>query len=192
MKKYVVLLALVSSFGAFAQIEKGTKTFGGTGGLSLSQSKSGTDYMSARLKPEFGYFLKKNWMIQSQLNLGYTYIKQGFDLDKNVQGLNTGLSLSTRYYVPINERFMLFGEFGIAMNTSFAKHEDFFWRSVSSRNPIYMNSFATVGASYFLTDNLAIEAGVRYTSGGLNLANGSGVLSVPIGIKYYFGRGKKK
>lgn len=192
MKKYVVLVALVSSFGAFAQIEKGTKTFGGTGGLSLSQSESGIDYMSARLKPEFGYFLKKNWMIQSQLNLGYSYIKRGFDMDRNVQGLNTGLSLSTRYYVPITERLMLFGEYGIAANTSFSKHEDFFGQSVSSRNPMYLNSFGAVGASYFLTDNLAIEAGIRYTSGGLNLANGSGVLSVPIGIKYYFGRGKKK
>lgn len=182
MNKILVLLFVTLSFSAFAQIEKGTRSFGATGGGSLYRLNSNQSSLRLEMSPELGTFVHENLMLLSALNLGYYYSKSGSSKNRTFL---VGLELSSRYYFLFSRRWMPYLQAGLGGVSNF--HRTRFTSSLAINSQQFdALVFAQTGISCFLMEELALEAGLRYD---YNFGNGlpSGILfSFPVGFKYFF------
>lgn len=186
MRKILLMICLGISFNGFAQIEKGTKTLGVMGQGSFQLSNTTARGFGIRLEPDVGIFLKQNFLVQSHLLMSYSnYSFKQFD--SKYEYFDAGIGLSARKYLTINERFMPFGEVGLMSRFGYTNEQDRRYGAFKS-NEWFLSSWATIGMSYFLTPNLAVEAGLRYDLELLDLSNRPSAFTIPIGFKYYFRR----
>jgi opacity protein-like surface antigen len=163
MKKITILvIALASSFGAFAQYNQGRMLVGGSFELSTrtektrdgSQTTTDGTQTTFNLSPRFGYFIIDNLAIGAGVGLGLTkWNSKTSDNDYNTSSIS--FQPFARYYLPVNVFFH--GEFGIG--TSSVKSDN------SNFNDYKYNSInLALGAGYalFLTDNVAVEPMLTY------------------------------
>ena len=184
MKKILLGLLVFTALGANAQIERGKLFIGGSigfitsGGSSESIVGSTTtivDDVSVfgfNIIPRIGYMITEN--IGAGLGIGYDFTKttipdafdNGTDLFDQVTKSGTfSVSPFVRYYKNVGEKFYLFGELGFPINTGSQK--DLMWNEnmdgvVDSdvKNSSISYGFGLgLGANYFISDNIALEAG---------------------------------
>jgi outer membrane protein len=163
MKKITILvIAIASSFAAFAQYNQGRMLVGGSFELSTNTDKTrdggrtitnGTR-TTFNLSPRFGYFIMDNLAIGAGVGLGLSK----WNSKNNGSDYNTS-SISfqpfARYYLPVNVFFH--GEFGVGTSTTKSEDSNFADYKYNSIN-------LALGAGYalFLTDNVAVEPMLTY------------------------------
>lgn len=188
-----------------AQIKRGTWTLGGAGSGGLGVGSGGVSTLSARISPSAGYFPVKNLMVGSGFSTGFSYsdLRNNGSSSGIFRSSDISMQLFSRYYFAMGKgtvsnadgsrrRLMLYPEIGIGYGFSRSNYS--FNETGLQRSNITQNQpKATVGfgASYWLTENFAIEATLK--TDVLDLARcGNSMIpfSIPIGFRYYFGRGK--
>jgi Outer membrane protein beta-barrel domain len=153
-------------------IRRNRQILGGQVSLNRYSSEAGSStYFS--LSPQFSQFITSHLLLKGEVN-----IFGNVDDTKNTQ-VNT--RLSTRYYIPLGKRFFMYPELNAAYQTG---RNSYF--VISSLNELSPNTFTAglgFGGSYFLSENLAIDASFvqtqmyfgdqtsRYTSSLLGLGN---------------------
>jgi opacity protein-like surface antigen len=172
-KRFLTMLAIVSFFavGAFAQIQKGNAMVGGSAGF-----QNGDDATQVSLSPKVGYFVIDKLAIGASLDVEFA--KAGDD-----KSTSFGLSPFARYYLTDGTPLKVFGEagFGIA-RIKISGFDDTF-----KSNQIGLG----IGASYFLNDNVAVDAIFGYNSFQLEDADRSNIFGLTIGVQAFFGGSSK-
>ncbi|TXK22476.1 porin family protein [Pontibacter qinzhouensis] len=175
MKPFLLTLALavICSTATFGQTEKGSKMLGGTGNLGFS------DGISVTVQPSIGFFVADNFAIGSALGL-YYYNRD--DIRQN------GIAIQPfiRYYIGESMPIRPFVEASGGYMTSKTKYS----YSGNSFEQKYNNGFfgAGVGAAYFLTNQVGLEAMLYYrTSEDRGLINyqGNSRLGISFGFQIY-------
>jgi opacity protein-like surface antigen len=164
MKKVFLLTLLTTLFwsSSTAQIKKGSWLVGGGLGLSQSSLLRGSQfkYESTYLIPEFGYFMTNRWMIGARA--GMSLFTTDNIAGQNQQKINYEsylLEPYARLYFNLQHRLKPFYEFSItASKTKF--------NNITNLDDSKLRHFAigsSIGADYFLTDNIAIEGFINYS-----------------------------
>lgn len=183
MKKIIFYLFLFYGISTHvnAQIQKGTKTIGGQisfsstsvsstatiGSSSRTESESQTNLS---LAPIGGIMITDNIMVGTEVKLVVLGSSSG-------SGSGIGLLPFGRYYYPAGEKFYIFGELALGFGSV----------KGGSSSTSFSEWHIGPGASYFLKDNVAIEAALNFNSlkyKDSSLANNSTTLH--IGLQFYF------
>ncbi len=184
MKKLVLGLFVIAAMSANAQIESGklfvggSVGFGNTGGSSdnisggTTSTTENTKTMSFNLIPRIGFMVTEN--IGAGLGIGYSFYKT-----TTPNGLGSGtqvfdqiekdgafiISPFVRYYKSVSDKFYLFGQFSLPIRMG-SHHElklnDKADGVEDNDNIDKYSSFGfglALGADYFISDNIALEAG---------------------------------
>ncbi len=186
MKKVFLGLFVIAAMSVNAQIEQGSLFFGGnlgfgTTGGSTDNISSGTttsvDNSSTfrfSLIPQAGYMVTEN--IGAGLGIGYSFNKTTTPngivggTDPYDQITKTGtfvIAPFARYYKGVSDKFYLYGEFGLPIrmgSTSDLKLNDKGDGTVDNDVVDKYSSFGfnlSLGADYFVTNNIALEAGIN-------------------------------
>jgi opacity protein-like surface antigen len=163
MKRITILvIAMASSFAAFAQYNQGRMLVGGSFGLSTNTSKTrdgnqtvtrGTQTVF-NLSPRFGYFIIDNLAIGAGVGLGLAkWNSKNNGTDYNTSSIS--FQPFVRYYLPVNVFFH--GELGIG--TSRTKFEG---QSFADDKHNTFNFGLGAGYALFLNDNVAVEPMLSY------------------------------
>lgn len=184
MKKLILGLFVVLAFGVDAQIERGKLFVGGSVGFNTSggstesvvgNTTTEVDDVSAlgfHIIPRIGYMLTQN--IGAGLGVGYNFTNMttpdafdnGTDLfDQVTKNGIFSVSPFARYYKNVAEKFYLFGELDFPVGIGSQK--ELMWNEnmdgvVDSdvKNSSMSYGFGLgLGANYFVSDNIALEAG---------------------------------
>ena len=184
MKKILLGLLVFLALGANAQIERGKLFVGGTIGLNTYGGSSETiegstttivddvSVLGFNIIPRIGYMLTEN--IGAGLGVGYDYTKttvpdafdNGTDLFDQVTKNGTfTVSPFARYYMNVADKFYLFGELGFPIDIG--SYKDLMWNDNTDGvvdNDVKYSSISYgfglgLGANYFVSNNIALEAG---------------------------------
>jgi outer membrane protein W len=177
MKKVLITIGLITNLlnHNTAQIIKGSWML--DGGLHYNQNTcydnwfgviERTDLTNAHLNGTVGYFLtdKLAWGV----NAGFDVIKQRTEAtgflpfrSSNNSRENYHISPFVRYYFNPKSNFKTFYELSVGSNWD--RSERAYFRSSETpivRDHFYLNVKNALGANYFLTQNLALEASISY------------------------------
>jgi single-stranded DNA-binding protein len=113
----------------FAQIQKGSYSFGGDLGLSTTmQSSKGFKYtdVNLRFNPSVSQFVTNNWLVGVQPILSFQNQKQtgptgqiGQFSNYEFSGPTVGLALTSRYYEPITQKLTAFAAINAGYSRTF-------------------------------------------------------------------------
>lgn len=193
MKKLILLLgsAMLFTFSASAQTEKGTVMLGLSGGnFGYTHNKDTDDSsFSADLYPTAGIFIADNFLVGANLSLGYYRSKhEQATSTYSSRYTSYGLGPFARYYVPSSSKHRFFVEAGAAFyhssNKSKLEQEGLPAQQENQRD----NSIGFRGAlgyNYFLTQNVAFEAKAGYYHNDLGGAYSQGSLHGQLGLSIF-------
>lgn len=184
MRILIVIFFLFFSLNGFAQIEKGTRTIAGSGMGSLNNYSSNSSSFSIHIEPEIGVFKRQNFLLQ-----GYSALGFGRYVSPLYKSLDTrlGVGIGVRKYFTVSQKIMPFVGLGL-MGMYFYDRENQTSLPVSNDHGVAPITWASAGASYFLTRSLVIEAALRYDIYFFDLSNQTASFRIPIGFRYLFGR----
>ncbi|MFT5165655.1 MAG: opacity protein-like surface antigen [Saprospiraceae bacterium] len=167
-------LLLMIAHLSMAQLEKGTTMIGGTAGFDL-QFEEGDNLFTLTLNPSIAVFTSNNLAIGS--NLGLTYLKSG---DFSTTFLNL-LPFARYYFLGGNEKSVIFleGKIGLAL-ASFDNGGG------SESESAFQYAFGP-GVSFFLTDNVSIDAILAYNHIGGDFDQSS--FGLNIGLQAFLFKG---
>jgi opacity protein-like surface antigen len=163
MKKITILvIAMASTFAAFAQYNQGRMLVGGSFELSTKTEKTRNGSQTTtdgtqtvfNVSPRFGYFVIDNLAIGAGVGLQLTkWNSKANGNDYNASSIS--FQPFARYYLPVNVFFH--GEFGIG--TTHVNYDD-----INNDEYQYNTINLALGAGYafFLTDNVAVEPMLSY------------------------------
>lgn len=147
---------------------------GGNGSAFYRNMENGY-YFQTHLSPSFGYFLVKNWSVGGNVSGSFAQHRAGTAKESTI---GSGLGLYSRYYIPMSEKLLLFGELrGSAFTNQIT--------GGSFSSPVYSIS-PGVGLSYFLTRNIAIESTISYSKALGSVSRGA--LGLNLGFQIYLNR----
>jgi hypothetical protein len=174
-KRFLTMLAIVSFFavGAFAQVQKGSAMVGGSAGF-----KNGKDATLVSLMPKIGYFVIDRLAIGATLNV--ESIKSGDYKDSSF-----GLGPFARYYLTDAMPLKVFGEAGFSFSTEKSSGGGLSGKAKSN------NLGLGIGASYFLSESVAIDAIFGYDSYQYEKADRTNNFGLTIGVQAFFGGSSK-
>ena len=180
MRKFILFFVLFSLFAfgtSRAQINKGAWFVGASSALnftSYSYKSGGSSLSSFNIDGRTGYFFMDN--LTAGVTIGYSHVSQG----SASVGLTT-LGIFGRYYF----QGKIFG--GIGINTVSASYSSSGSSSSSSSTTIPIEA----GYAAFITDNIAVEPSLVWTSGDTDGGNSiSSSFAVKVGFSIYLNRGK--
>jgi Outer membrane protein beta-barrel domain len=138
--------------------------FNGQPGQSSRTVSLNTWFFNASLAPNIGYFLSQNFVVGTQLTLGYgSSSRQNFNPDGSVNTLDplltfsAGLSPFARYFFPdIGSKVYPFAEASVGL-----RYVNTFFAGVTSWQIQYGGSVG-VGIAFFVNPNVSIEPILRY------------------------------
>ncbi|WP_303309460.1 hypothetical protein [Hymenobacter sp. BT730] len=201
MKKLIMLLgsAMLLTFFASAQTEKGTVMLGLSGGNLFyahdNDTHSKYTNWSVSLYPTAGIFLADNFLLGSRLNLGYNRYSQEtsyspYFRSNKTTSFNYGLGAFGRYYLPSTSKHRFFAELGADLMHSRSRQviRDSQQDPNEARNNNKENSLGfhgSVGYNYFFAPNLALEASVGYHRTNLGQAYSGGNLRGQLGLSIF-------
>jgi hypothetical protein len=178
----MLLLGVCSQINA--QIQKGTKTLGGSIGFSststtttISNTGSPTKESSGSssylyLAPKGGVMITDNIMVGSDIN--FSVSGRG---GQSSSVTSIGLMPFGRYYYPAGDKFYVFGEFSLGFGSS----------SSGSASTSITTWHIGPGASYFIKDNVSIEAELNFNSTKYKDApQAISTTTLGIGLQFYF------
>jgi opacity protein-like surface antigen len=183
-KSLFIILFLCICWQMNAQIQKGTRTLGGSVGFSSTtatstttltgyptkESSSSSSYLS--LAPKGGIMLTDNVMVGAEIDFSIS--------GRGGQSSSTttiGLLPFGRYYFPAGDKFYVFGEFALGFGSS----------SNGSASASVTTWHIGPGASYFIKDNIAIEAELNFNSTKYKDASQAiNTTTLGIGLQFYF------
>lgn len=149
-----------TTYSAQAQLEKGTFAVGGNLSTGIWQLNAALRD-SKLITPSIGIFVKNNVLVGVGIPL--TFMQTDFDRPEllgNIKGLrsrNTGLSLFTKRYFTAS-RFKPFIQADVSYNrgtTTFLYTQSLPKRSINGH---YFNANLGLGFSYFITNQISLEA----------------------------------
>lgn len=183
MKRFILMLAMFSSLGVQAQIQKGTQLIGG----NIQGSYSGYDHPSFKpwslgLSPKYAYFLKDKFALGFRLGYDYaqnqtsnvllnspggqyTALYNSYQIYREEARTNTiGAGIFVQNYFMLNAKFGFMLQSGINTNLSFQKND--YTNSISNglyvltgtTDTLSIQNTSTVGS--YKHKSLAINIGV--------------------------------
>lgn len=160
MKKLflAIVLAAISTTGAFAQFEKG-KIYGGASVSGFDMSYSETTKFSLGVDAALGKMIAQDWLIIAEL--GYQY--------HNSETQTFSVGAKGRYYIEQNGIFL---SLGAKFQHMFKDYNDFFLTP-------------EVGYCWFLNHNVMLEPSVYYNMSLSDFGDKSR-FGVKIGIGFFF------
>jgi hypothetical protein len=200
---------LFVSIPSWAQIPKGTSTIGGS--ISASYAKripdlsdfNSTTTWSLSLRPDYGYFVAKNFCIGASLSVlesrskTDSYYTPGQHLNDVKRSLEGGPFI--RCYLPIDQKLYAFGtaryQWGYTYDYYELEHylhpDDY---SMGSNEYSSKTNTWGVGAglAYFTSNHLAFELGLDFSR---NLTDGSPAtnrLALNVGLRFFLFKNEKK
>jgi outer membrane protein len=166
MKRTVLIVLLLGTITSVvnAQTEQGRWMVGAQVGNIAYQTRSVSSYFSASISPSAGYFVSDNLLVGTGIPLSLSMSR--YDLGSNVEtrSISYGLSPFANYFFGNGEIKPYVGiAFGYSRTNDTRKQN--YPATVSSKttqNNSLINIAPTVGAAYFITDNVALNAGLNY------------------------------
>jgi hypothetical protein len=172
MKKILIPILWIAFYlnPLSAQIKKGSWFIGGNGGLyqSTLMDKNGRPTSSLKfenlyLNPELGYFITNHWITGARAGISLLTISFT-DINGQAQRQTNHESYSfepfTRIYFNPQHRFKLFYE--LSAGSFLSKYNNVVPALDSLRHVTSFVIGSSIGANYFLTDNIAIEGFINY------------------------------
>ncbi|MFT3826763.1 MAG: outer membrane beta-barrel protein [Chitinophagaceae bacterium] len=155
-----VIILLMSSAAANAQIKKGDKLLGASLSAGTS-SYSGGSSSNAGISPRIGFGIANNWVLGARLGVSFYTAKS-----KGSDGKATTTSLSTtvfaRKYAPIKNKIGWYAEPGVGYSRS--KYKITQGSPISTQESWSVGAGITPGLYYQATDKILVSADF----GGLN------------------------
>jgi outer membrane protein len=188
----IVALAFFSSLPAFAQISKGTSTWGGNISLlrqsnryiyegyypQYNNSKYKTNTLS--ITPSYGYFVVNNLSVGANVSglLSHSVseppaLSGSPELESSSRSIGVGPAV--RYYLPLDDKLYAYAASSYAWFWSRNKFEYNFGNNdigTSKSRSRYTTWDAGLGLSYFVNPSTALEAGFAYTNARYKDDNG--------------------
>ncbi len=188
MKKIIFLIsALAFSHFIAAQTEKGNFLVGGSARYFVSMYDGGKS-KTVNISPNIGYFFAKDWLLGVHFPLNYRWANNETN---KFQGTNFSAGIfARRYFLP--NRFKWFAQVEYTQNWQIDKAQRL--NLESDRRSSAWNVGLGVGATYFLSQSIGIEALLKYnrkqedTQLWLPKSN----LGLDIGLQIYLGRKKEE
>jgi len=156
-----MLMLIVASFSAFAQLEKGKILFGGNLNVHAERPNNVYDYYLKSnvlgINPVWGYFVNDNLALG--INGGYTY---AYTKEIKFSSHNFLLGPMVRYYVKANGKFALFGQASLDFEVGRAKRA---WPSTRKTLTYAFNPAIRPGFVYYPTSKIGLEllmGGISY------------------------------
>jgi opacity protein-like surface antigen len=178
----LLLLGVFMVIGAQlnAQTEQGRVLIGGTAGFESTSTPAGEEKVTTtelNLSPYIGYFVIDRLAIGADINFEL-FGAEGEDNDAT----RFAIGPFVRYYFFTNESIGVFGQAGINYETL----------TVGEGDGVSEFGFgAGVGADFFLNDNVAIEAIVRFQSSKIEDADDSTTrFGLGVGVATFIGGGE--
>ncbi len=194
MKKTLLGLFIIATVAVNAQVESGKIFIGGSFGITSTGSSNenindntttiteGVSQFGYNILPQAGYMLTDEFGVG--LGIGYMFLKittpdffdNGTDQFDQVEKNGTFAVMPfARYYKGIADKFLLYGQFSIPMGfTNYSRlmlndNNDGTVDYDGIKKSSYFGIDLGLGANYFVTDNIALEAnfnlfGFNYTS----------------------------
>ena len=160
MKKLFILGAfLLTGSMAFAQLDQGTMRLGLDLGFSSTSNDANDDKSSSfNVGPDFGYFIADNLEVMAGIDF-----MSGTDEVATVEFKNSGMNinLGIRKYFAVADDFAPWAAFGIGIGSGKSEIDG---TSVAEMSSLMLG--VTLGATYFVSDNIGITASL----GGLSYA----------------------
>ncbi len=166
----LAIFCLFNGFHGYAQLSKGRVLLGGSLSASVTDNQQSITSNQAPIverkfsaSPNAGIFISDRWVIGLTPNFSSAYQKFGLSTQE-IRLTNYGIGLFARYYRPVSETFSFFGEltgpaFGFYRNefSSFDVQQP---RSESWNRGTYyqVGAFLSIGATYFVTPKIGVEA----------------------------------
>jgi hypothetical protein len=170
MKKILMPIVLIALYlnPLAAQIKQGSWMIGGNGNFyqthfldKTGRSNSSFKYKNVYLNTELGYFVTNYWMLGVRVGASLsstTFENLSGQTQRQTNYESYSLEPFTRIYFTPQHRFKLFYE--LSGGGFMAKSKDVLRDSMSRRGGFSMGN--SIGADYFLTDNIAIEGFINY------------------------------
>lgn len=147
MKKVVLFFAIaIAAFSANAQTEKGNKMVGvSVAGINFA-SQSGNSEFNINLNPNVAWFIQDNLALGGGIQIGYSK-------PENVDGtFSYGITPLARYYFSKTANGGMFGQVNLLFGGI----------SQNGNSATQVGAGAGVGYDWFLSSNVALEAGLGY------------------------------
>lgn len=173
MKKITFLLAIIFTFSTVlltAQTEKGKIFLQGSSDLDLYLGKSKTKtggttnenykYIDVSFRPMAGYTIINNLPIGAFLSVDL--YKNTYPDDSYDKGTSLVIGPFARYYFLDLGNFKPLAEVAIGVGVDNSKYKNDYSNGEVKNNSFYMDSWAGVGGTYFITDNVGIDGTVGY------------------------------
>ena len=167
----LVVLLFLSSTVVFGQLEKGNIFIQGSSSIGFSSEKytyisGGTSTESSkstsfRFSPKVGYFIIDNLPVGLLMDI-YTYKNKAIDSDNKNTNNEFLIGPFARYYFLAQEKLKPMAEVYAGFGGSKAKYEYSSYTNESQYGIIKIGF--GVGASYFVTNNVAIDMLIGYNS----------------------------
>jgi hypothetical protein len=180
----IISICLFNAIQGYAQLSKGRILLGGSISASVADNEHGignnqgvATERSFSAAPNVGIFISDRWVVGLTPNFSTAYQRSGLSTHEFTQK-TYGVGLFARYYRPVNEQFSFFGEItGIDLGYYRNQQENFDpqqgRRESWSRGTYYrIGAFLGIGAAYFFTPKVAVEA--SFGSLGFGLTHVSG------------------
>jgi hypothetical protein len=194
--KHVIFVSMIfcALLETKAQIQKGSLMIGGSMNLQRqninysnpSQVVNNNNPMASfSMSPTVGYFFIDGLMVGVQPSLTYNW-----SLSSSYKATTVGLGPVVRYYIPVG-KFAIFPELGLGLNATKSVLSGFDAQGVpvSSTDKTSTNSFrGGVGATWFVSPNIGVEAIFSYRSSNYNsdtLDRRIGLLALNFGLQFY-------
>lgn len=186
MKKETALLlfCLIVPFCGFTQMVKNAQSFTGSAQLGYKTqlidysvgSSTKTTQTNFELLPRYARFLTDKFMVEARPIIDYNSEQINFKIDTSIVNSSTpispsltrktritdlGLNLGARYYLLHDTKVKLFAEGRAGLLHRMSKLSSSDAGSISGSSNIY-NLGASVGANYFISKNIAIEATANF------------------------------
>jgi hypothetical protein len=180
----LAIFCLFNSFQGYAQLSKGRILLGGSLSASVRDNQQSiTNNQGPAVErtfsasPSAGIFISDRWVVGLAPSFSSNYQKLGIVAQESRQ-TNYGIGLFARYYRPVGEKFSFFGEL-TGLDVGFYRNELSSFipqqpRGQSWNRGTYyrVGAFLGIGATYFVTPKIGIEA--SFGSLGVGLTHFSG------------------
>jgi len=174
------------------------------GGDKAIQAAEGQTHTKIALMPIWGYFVITNLMIGAVMPIIWGKTVYPNDTGKSASGDNQNTNLTfaigpvARYYYPLNEKFMPFGQAALYFGTTNNKNK---WPgqpdNVTKQSLI--GGGIGAGCSYFAADFLSVDGQLGYIyanqkeklDGGAKNITKTGTFGIHFGFTFYLGNAKE-
>jgi outer membrane protein len=200
---FILSLFLAVSSSVNAQTEKGRWQLGAQIGNFSYQTQNGGKNFSGSISPSAGYFIIDNLLIGTGVPVSYSAYRFPSNFN-SVESATTsyGLSPFARYYIGKNHLKPYIGLAYSYSRTSTRQTQPDFTGQVTKQTTTgsVTNLVPTIGVAYFITDNVALNAGLNYSiqsissearDANMNPVSYSykqNLLSLVIGFQLFFGK----